>query len=348
MVGPSRAAAALEGSKSFTKDLCRAEGIPTADYVRFEAPAPARAYLSGLSAPIVIKADGLAAGKGVVIAESIEEAEAAVETMFAGAFGQAGTAVVIEEHLTGEEVSFFALCDGTRALGFGSAQDHKRVGEGDTGPNTGGMGAISPAPAMTPALEAQILATIIDPTLRAMAARGTPFRGVLFAGLMIGADGPQLIEYNVRFGDPETQALLPRLAEDLLPLLAAAARGNLPAGPVRFRPQTAVTVVMAAKNYPGTPLRGTAIAGLAAAALRPGVTVFQAGTVRAGERLLADGGRVLAVTGLGASAREAQARAYAGVDAIDWPGGFCRRDIGWRAVARERAARDEQPGDVDA
>ncbi len=346
--GPSRAAAMLEGSKGFTKDLCRAERIPTAPYGRFDAPSPAKAYLAGRSAPIVVKADGLAAGKGVVVAESIAEAEAAVDAIFGGAFGPAGATVVIEDHLAGEEMSFFALCDGTRALAFGSAQDHKRVGEGDTGPNTGGMGAISPAPTLTAALEQQILGTIIAPTLRGMAARGTPFRGMLFAGLMITADGPQLIEYNVRFGDPETQVILPRLEEDLLPLLLAAARGSLPAGPVRFRPETALTVVMAAKNYPGPPLRGTAIGGLAAAALLPGVTVFQAGTVRAGERLLADGGRVLAVTALGASAREAQARAYAGVDAIAWPGGFCRRDIGWQAVARERAGPDGQPEGADA
>lgn len=346
--GPSRAAAMLEGSKGFTKDLCRAERISTAHYGRFDTASSAKTYLSGRSAPIVVKADGLAAGKGVVIAESLAEAEAAVDIMFGGTFGQAGTAVVIEEHLKGEEVSFFALCDGTRALAFGSAQDHKRVGEGETGPNTGGMGAISPAPAMTAALEAQILSTIIAPTLRGMAARGTPFRGMLFAGLMIVDGRPQLIEYNVRFGDPETQVILPRLDDDLLPLLLAAARGSLPAEPVRFIPGTALTVVMAAKNYPGPPLKGTVIGGLAAAALLPGVTVFQAGTVRAGEQLLADGGRVLAVTALGGSAREAQARAYAGVDAVTWPGGFCRRDIGWQAVAREQGGRNEHSGDLDA
>ena len=334
--GPSRAAAALEGSKGFTKDLCRENGIPTAAYRRFEAEAPARAYCQGQPFPLVIKADGLAAGKGVIIAETLDEAEAALADMFSGAFGAAGASVVIEAFLAGEEVSFFALCDGTRAMPLGSAQDHKRVGEGDTGPNTGGMGAISPAALVTPALERAIMTGIVEPTLRGMAARGTPFRGVLFAGLMVGPEGPSLIEYNVRFGDPETQVILPRLDEDILPLLHASAAGALPERAVRLKPDTALVVVMAAENYPGTPVRGTPIGGLAAAARLPGVTVVQAGTRLDGERLLADGGRVLGVVATGGSATEAQRRAYAAVDAIDWPGGFCRRDIGWRAVARER------------
>lgn len=337
--GPSRAAAALEGSKGFTKDLCRAEGIPTAAYACFDAPDPANAFLASHRLPVVIKADGLAAGKGVVIATTLEEAREAVTAMFDGAFGQAGASVVIEEFLDGEELSFFALCDGTRAVSFGSAQDHKRVGEGDTGPNTGGMGAISPAPAFDAALERAILDRMVHPTLHGMAARGTPFTGMLFAGLMVGPDGPQLIEYNVRLGDPEAEVLLPRLDEDLLPLLDAAARGALQPRPVRFKDDTvALAVVMAARGYPGPPVKGTRIEGLEAAAALPGVTVHHAGTRQDGEVLLADGGRVLAITGMGATAAEARARAYAGVDAIVWPEGFCRRDIGTRAIARNAAS----------
>ena len=332
--GPTKAAAQLEGSKGFTKDLCREFNIPTGAYGRFADAATARAYAREKGAPIVVKADGLAAGKGVVVAMTLPEAEAAIDMIFGGAFGAAGAEVVIEEFLEGEEASFFALCDGERALAFASAQDHKRVGEGDTGPNTGGMGAYSPAPVMTPAMDARVMAEIIAPTLRGMKARGAPFRGVLFAGLMIGKDGPRLIEFNARFGDPETQVMLPRLDEDIVPLLAAAARGGLRAEPVRLKAQTALTVVYAASGYPDAPERGTEIRGLDRAAAMPGVIVTHAGTKRDGERLLANGGRVLNITAMADTVREAQARAYAAVDAIDWPGGFCRRDIGWRAIDR--------------
>ena len=332
--GPTKAAAQLEGSKGFTKDLCREFHIPTGAYGRFADAATARAYAREKGAPIVVKADGLAAGKGVVVAMTLPEAEAAIDMIFGGAFGAAGAEVVIEEFLEGEEASFFALCDGERALAFASAQDHKRVGEGDTGPNTGGMGAYSPAPVMTPAMDARVMAEIIAPTLRGMKARGAPFRGVLFAGLMIGNDGPRLIEFNARFGDPETQVMLPRLDEDIVPLLAAAARGALRAEPARLKPQTALTVVYAAKGYPDAPERGTEIRGLDRAEAMPGVVVTHAGTKRDGERLLANGGRVLNITAMADTVREAQARAYAAVDVIDWPGGFCRRDIGWRAIAR--------------
>jgi phosphoribosylamine--glycine ligase len=335
--GPSKAAARLEGSKGFVKDLCRAHAIPTADYARFGDEASALAHVRAKGAPIVVKADGLAAGKGVVVAETAEEAEAAVRAMFSGAFGKSGAEVVIEEKLEGEEVSFFALCDGTRALPFASAQDHKRVGEGDTGPNTGGMGAYSPAPAVTAEVEAKIMRRIVEPTLAAMREMGAPFSGVLFAGLMLTKDGPKLIEFNVRFGDPETQAMLPRLEEDLLELMLAAATGALPERALRFSPRVALTVVLAAEGYPGTPLTGTEIRGLERAAI-PGVVVTHAGTRRDGARLLASGGRVLNVTALAETVSAAQRLAYAGVDAIDWPEGFCRRDIGWRAVAREAAA----------
>jgi phosphoribosylamine--glycine ligase len=337
--GPSEAAAQLEGSKGFTKNLCREFGIPTAAYALFDDAVSAKAYLADHALPVVIKADGLAAGKGVVIAASLAEAEATVDGMFAGAFGAAGAAVVIEAFLKGEEVSFFALCDGSQALAFGSAQDHKRVGEGDTGPNTGGMGAISPAPIFEPALEARVMREIIVPTLRGMQARGMPFRGILFAGLMVGPAGPQLIEYNVRFGDPEAQVLLPRLQNDLLPLLLASACGALPSVALRFDDAVALAVVLAAEGYPAKPVKGTVIGDLGTAAALAGVELFHAGTRREGQNLLADGGRVLTVTALGHDAREAQARAYRAVDAIDWPGGFCRRDIGWRAVERENRSR---------
>ena len=333
--GPSGAAAALEGSKGFTKDLARDFAIPTAGYGRFDSREAATTHLAGIPYPTVIKADGLAAGKGVVIAADRAEAERAVDFMFGGGFGAAGASVVIEEFMEGEELSFFALCDGTRAVPFASAQDHKRVGDGDTGPNTGGMGAISPAPVLDAALEARIMAEIVEPTLRGMAARGAPFRGVLFAGLMLTADGPKLIEFNVRFGDPETQAFLPRLDQDLLPLLDAVARGALPQEPVRFRPEVGVSVVMAARGYPDAPLKGTEIRGLDAAAGCEGVTLFHAGTRQAGGRILADGGRVLTLTGLGADAAQARSRAYAAVDRLDWPEGFCRRDIGLRGRAAD-------------
>ncbi|OAI23571.1 phosphoribosylamine--glycine ligase [Methylosinus sp. R-45379] len=333
--GPSKAAAQLEGSKGFVKDLCRANAIPTADYQRFDDEEKALAYLRAKGAPIVVKADGLAAGKGVVVAETLEEAETAVTAMFSGAFGKSGAEVVIEEKLEGEEASFFVICDGERALPFTSAQDHKRVGDGDTGPNTGGMGAYSPAPAFTPQIEARVMREIVAPTLRAMREMGAPFQGVLFVGLMLTKDGPKLIEFNVRFGDPETQVMLPRLEDDLLALMRAAAIGALPEKPLRFSQQTALTVVLAAKGYPGTPLTGTAIKGLARAGEIDGVIVTHAGTRRESDALVAAGGRVLNVTALGDTARAAQALAYRGVDAIDWPEGFCRRDIGWRAIERE-------------
>ena len=330
--GPSKAAAQLEGSKGFTKDLCAEFSIPTADYQRFSAADPAKAYVRARGAPIVVKADGLAAGKGVIVAMSVEEAEAAIDMIFGGAFGAAGAEVVVEDFLEGEEASFFALCDGTRALAFASAQDHKRVGDGDTGPNTGGMGAYSPAPIMTEAMSARVMAEIIEPTMAGMRQRGTPFKGVLFAGLMIGPKGPKLIEFNARFGDPETQVMLARLNEDLLPLLLASAKGALPAGPVKLSAQAALTVVYAANGYPDAPEKGSEIKGLERAAAMEGVTVFHAGTKLEGTRLLANGGRVLNVTARGDSVAQAQARAYGAVDAIDWPGGFCRRDIGWRAT----------------
>lgn len=336
--GPSQAAAQLEGSKGYTKDLCQEAGIPTGAYGRFKDLASARAYLAAQPIPIVVKADGLAAGKGVVVAMTRGEAEAAVEACFAGAFGAAGAEVVIEEFLDGEEASFFALCDGKTALPLATAQDHKRVGDNDTGPNTGGMGAYSPAPVMTPDLVERTMTEIIRPTVAAMAARGTPFKGVLFAGLMITADGPKLIEYNVRFGDPETQVLMMRLQSDLLAAMLATADGVLDHFDLRWRNDAALTVVLAANGYPGTPEKGTEIKGLEEAGTLAGVQIFHAGTKRDGERIIADGGRVLNVTALGTTVAEAQERAYAAIAKIDWPGGFCRSDIGWRAVLREKAA----------
>ena len=334
--GPSKAAAQLEGSKGFTKDLCRTHNIPTAAYGRFDNEEQALAYARTHGAPIVVKADGLAAGKGVIIAQTPAEAERAVKAMFAGAFGRSGAEVVIEEFLEGEEASYFVLCDGTRALGFSSAQDHKRVGDGDTGPNTGGMGAYSPASVVTPEIEARVMREIIEPTLRAMQELGAPYKGVLYAGLILTTEGPKLIEYNNRFGDPEAQVLLPRLEDDLLELMLAAAQGELPAHEVRFSKDRALTVVLAAKNYPGTPLTGSEIKHVERAAALPGVIVTHAGTRLEGSRLLAAGGRVLNVTALADSVTEAQKLAYEGVDAIDWPGGFCRRDIGWREIVREK------------
>ena len=332
--GPSAAAAQLEGSKAYTKELCREAGIPTAAFARFTDAAAATAYVRDRGAPIVVKADGLAAGKGVVVAQSVAEAEAAVSMMFAGGLGAAGAEVVIEDCLVGEEASFFALVDGTHAVALASAQDHKRVGEGDTGPNTGGMGAYSPAPVVTPAVAEAVMARIIRPTVAAMAARGTPFRGVLFAGLMITAEGPMLIEYNVRFGDPECEVLMPRLQSDLVELLLATAQGRLDQVTPVWRDAAALTVVMAARGYPGTPETGSTIDGVDAAGRLPGVTVYHAGTARRPDGTLeARGGRVLAVTALGADLAEARQRAYAGVDAIAWPDGFCRRDIGWRALS---------------
>ncbi len=335
--GPRQAAARLEGSKGFTKDLCREFGIPTAAYGRFDNVGAAKAYLKGQKPPIVVKADGLAAGKGVTICETMAEAEAAVEACFSGAFGIAGAEVVIEEFLRGEEASFFALVDGKTALALAAAQDHKRVGVGDTGPNTGGMGAYSPAPVMTEAMIARTMDEIIRPTVAAMATRGTPFKGVLFAGLMVTDEGPKLIEYNVRFGDPETQVLMLRLESDLLAALLATADGTLGSVELRWRKDAALTVVMAANGYPGPPQLGSEIEGLEAAAAVKGVEIFHAGTRREGNRFFANGGRVLSVTALGRTVGEAQARAYAAIAKIDWPGGFCRTDIGWRAVAREKS-----------
>jgi len=333
--GPGAAAARLEGSKGFTKDLCRRENIPTAAYVRCTDEAAARAALDGFGLPVVIKADGLAAGKGVVIAATREEALAALADMFGGGFGGAGAEVVIEEFLTGEEASLFVLTDGEAIVSLGSAQDHKRVGEGDTGPNTGGMGAYSPARVLTPALEQQAIDAIVAPTVRAMAAAGTPYSGVLYAGLMLTAAGPKLIEYNVRFGDPECQVLMTRLESDLIDLLLAVAEERLgEAEPPRSSPDTALTVVMAARGYPGTPVKGGRIGGLDAAEAT-GAHVFHAGTAMDGGVLVSSGGRVLNVTARGASVAAARAAAYRAVDLIDFPDGFCRRDIGWREVARE-------------
>ena len=328
--GPSKAAAQLEGSKGFTKDLCERAGIPTAGYVRAAGLDEARAALDRFVPPFVLKADGLAAGKGVVIAETRADAATALAEMFTSP----GAEVVIEEYLAGEEVSFFALTDGASVLAFGSAQDHKRVGEGDTGPNTGGMGAYSPARVLTPLLRGEVLERIIFPTVRAMADAGMPYSGVLFAGLMLTADGPKLIEYNCRFGDPECQVLMMRLEDDLGELLLACAENRLArVQPVKLSRDVALTVVMAADGYPGTPVKGGAIdLGKADAA---GTKVFHAGTGRADGALVANGGRVLSVTATGATVSEAQRRAYAAVDAIDAPSLFCRRDIGWREVSRE-------------
>jgi len=335
--GPTQAAAQLEGSKGFTKDLCAEFNIPTAAYGRFTDAESAKAYAAEQKLPVVIKADGLAAGKGVTIAETHAEADAAIEACFAGAFGKAGSEVVVEEFLEGEEASFFALCDGKTALALATAQDHKRVGDGDTGPNTGGMGAYSPAPVITPAIFTRIMDEIIRPTVDAMAKRGTPFTGVLFAGLMITTDGPKLIEYNVRFGDPETQVLMLRLKSDLLPALLACADGVLDRLDLRWSDDAALTVVMAANGYPGSPEVGSEIKGIDAAAAVEGVEIFHAGTRRDGDRLLAHGGRVLNVSAVGATVAEAQVRAYEAAARIDWPGGFFRRDIGWRAVEREKS-----------
>jgi phosphoribosylamine--glycine ligase len=335
--GPSAKAAQLEGSKGFTKDLCTRANIPTAAYGRFTNLDDALAYVGHEGAPIVVKADGLAAGKGVTVAMTTDEALEAVREAFDGRFGDAGTEVVVEDFLEGEEASFFALCDGTTALPLATAQDHKRVGDGDTGPNTGGMGAYSPAPVMTPELVDQVMATIIEPTLATMKADGMPYKGVLYAGLMITADGPELIEYNARFGDPECQVLMMRMESDLLELLYAAAKGELKGKRVAWRDDPALTVVMAAKGYPGAYDKGTAINGLDDAASDADVEIFHAGTALQDGQLVATGGRVLNVTAVAPSVAQAQALAYAAIDKIDWPDGFCRRDIGWRAIEREDA-----------
>ena len=333
--GPSAKAAQLEGSKGFTKDICAKYGIPTGDYGRFDNPERAREYLAKQTMPVVIKADGLAAGKGVVIATDRQEATRVIEEMFAGKFGKASREIVIEEFLEGEEISFFALCDGETAVEFGSAQDHKAVGEGDTGPNTGGMGTYAPAPVMTEALRQQIMREVILPTVQAMKKEGMPFHGVLFAGLMLTAQGPKLIEFNVRFGDPEAQVLMARLDDDLGRILFGAAMGSLPDAPVAFSSQAAVCVVMAASGYPGSYQKGSVINGLDEAASLPGVTVFHAGTIHEQGEYRASGGRVLGVTALGNDVTEAQVQAYAAIDRIDWPEGFCRRDIAWRAIRRK-------------
>jgi phosphoribosylamine---glycine ligase len=334
--GPSKAAAQLEGSKGFTKAMCMEAGIPTAAYARFTDAATAHAYVTAQGAPIVIKADGLAAGKGVVVAATLQEARDAVDMMFDGGMGAAGACVVIEECMVGEEASFFALCDGTTAIAMASAQDHKRVGEGETGPNTGGMGAYSPAPVMTPEMEARVMREIIHPTMALMAQRGTPFQGILFAGLMITDQGPKLIEYNTRFGDPECEVLMPRLKTDLVAALLAACDGVLGTFDLRWWNKTALTVVMCAEGYPAAPMKGTVIAGVEKAEALADTLVFHAGTAQKNGALVANGGRVLNLVGLGNSVREAQARAYAAVDCITWPQGFCRRDIGWQAVNREQ------------
>jgi phosphoribosylamine--glycine ligase len=333
--GPSQAAARLESSKGFTKDLCRDNNIPTAAYERFSDAAAAKAHIAANGAPIVIKADGLAAGKGVVVAMTVEDANAAIDTMFEGGFGAAGAQVVVEEFMRGEEASFFALCDGEHALALATAQDHKRAFDGDKGPNTGGMGAYSPASVMTDEMCRRTMDEIILPTLRAMRAKGAPFKGVLFAGLMITGDGPKLIEYNVRFGDPECQVLMLRMMGDIVPALFAACDGQLNHFSLRWFPDPALTVVMAAKGYPGDYAKGTPIDGLDDAAKVEGVEIFQAGTKEEGGRILANGGRVLNVCASGKTVAEAQARAYEAVDRIKWPDGFCRRDIGFRAVERE-------------
>ncbi|MEM1038212.1 MAG: phosphoribosylamine--glycine ligase [Pseudomonadota bacterium] len=330
--GPSAAAAQLEASKAFTKSVCDAANAPTAAYAHFTDLAAARAYVEDQGAPIVIKADGLAAGKGVVVAMDLETALAALDDMFGGALGSAGAEVVIEEFMEGEEASFFVLCDGEDALPMGTAQDHKRVGEGDTGPNTGGMGAYSPAPVLTDAVAQRTMDEIVRPTLAEMARRGTPYQGVLYVGLMIKDGAPRLVEYNVRWGDPECQVIMMRLGGQVLDLLQAAAEGRLSEAQVNWADDHALTVVMAAKGYPGSYEKGTEIRGLDAIEPTSKDMVFHAGTAARDGATLATGGRVLNVTARGDSLAEAQARAYAMVDGIDWPGGFCRRDIGWRAL----------------
>ncbi|GIK97409.1 MAG: phosphoribosylamine--glycine ligase [Alphaproteobacteria bacterium] len=336
--GPSADAAVLEGSKAFMKDLCARHAIPTAAYGRFTNAGAAKAFARERGAPIVVKADGLAAGKGVVIARTLGEAEAAIDAMLGGhQFGEASAEIVVEEFLEGEEASFFALVDGRTALPLASAQDHKTAGDGDTGPNTGGMGAYSPAPILTDEMSARVMREIVEPTVRAMHEEGRPFQGVLYAGLMITAEGPKLLEYNVRFGDPECQVLCLRLMSDLLPALVAARDGELEHFHLRWQPHAAIAVVMAAKGYPGDYAKGSEIRGIEAARALPGVTVFHAGTTRGKDgRLLANGGRVLNVCAAGATIAEAQRRVYEAIDRIDWPDGFCRRDIGWRAVAAGR------------
>jgi phosphoribosylamine---glycine ligase len=332
--GPSAAGAILEGSKGFVKDLCREVGIPTATYQRFRDAAAAKKFADTLGLPVVIKADGLALGKGVIIAETKADTAKAIDFMCEGGFGDSGREVVVEEFMAGEEASFFALSDGETVIPLAGAQDHKRAFDGDMGPNTGGMGAYSPAPVLSPALERIAMDRFIKPTVAAMASRGRRYQGVMYLGLMITRDGPKLVEYNCRFGDPETQVLIPRLKSDLLTALIAMRDGQLHNLDLRWRDETALTVVMASKGYPGAYEKGTEIRDLDAASAVEGVQIFHAGTERRDGKLLAVGGRVLNVTALGKTVAEAQARAYKAVDLIDWPGGFCRRDIGWRALKR--------------
>lgn len=331
--GPSAKAAALEGSKGFMKELCRKYNIPTAAYGFFDNISEAKQFLSEKSYPLVVKADGLAAGKGVVIAQNESEALAALEDMFSGKIA-GGAKVVIEEYLEGEEISFFALCDGMQAIYFGASQDHKRAYDGDNGPNTGGMGTYAPLPQLSEPLKHQVMETIIEPTVKAMKAEGAPFAGVLFAGLMVTKDGPKLLEYNVRFGDPETQSLMRLYEGDLFELLLSAAQGHLQAASKTNLHKHAICIVMASKGYPGAYDKGSVIRGLDKAGAVPGVKIFHAGTARKDGNIIATGGRVLGITATAGSLKEAQTLAYRAVDLIDWPEGFCRRDIGWRAVVK--------------
>ena len=332
--GPSAAAARLEVSKAFTKEICAAVGAPTANYAHFDQLDAAKAYIATQNAPLVVKADGLAAGKGVIIAMTIDEAQTAVEDMFGGAFGSAGAEVVIEEFMEGEEASFFVLVDGETVLSIGTAQDHKRVGDGDTGPNTGGMGAYSPAPIMNADITRKALDEIVKPTMSEMARRGTPYQGVLYVGLMIKDGQPRLVEYNVRFGDPECQALMMRLGAQALDLLQSCAMGTLADAQVTWADDHAITVVMAAQGYPGDYDRGTQISGLSSLPADSFNHMFHAGTAQNGAAIVASGGRALNATARGATLAEAADRAYAMVDQVNWPEGFCRRDIGWRALDR--------------
>ena len=335
--GPTRAAGQLESSKNFTKALCRANNIPTAAYAHFTDAEKAKAYIRARGAPIVVKADGLAAGKGVVVAMTLREAEDAIAMMFEGGFGAAGAEVVIEEFLTGREISFFALCDGETAIPLATAQDHKRVFDHDEGPNTGGMGAYSPTPFVTPEVHDQIMSRIILPTVAGMKKRGMPFRGILYAGVMVTEQGPKLFEYNVRFGDPECQVLMLRMMSDIVPAFLASCDGQLKNFDLRWFPDPALTVVMAAKGYPGDYAKGTRIEGLDDATKIEGVEIFHAGTVAKDGAILANGGRVLNICASGKTLLEAQQRAYAAVDRIKWPDGFCRRDIAWQAVELEKS-----------
>jgi phosphoribosylamine--glycine ligase len=334
--GPTKAAGQLESSKNFTKALCRANNIPTAAYQHFTDAEAAKTYIRMQGAPIVVKADGLAAGKGVVVATTLDEALAAVELMFGGSFGAAGAEVVVEEFMAGEEASFFALCDGEHALPLATAQDHKRAYDGDSGPNTGGMGAYSPAPVMTDAICARVMDEMIMPTLRALKAMGAPYKGVLYAGVMVTEQGPKLVEYNARFGDPECQVLMLRMMSDVVPALLACADGQLKNFSLRWFDDAALTVIMATRGYPGDYGKGSVIEGLDEAAKIEGVEIFHAGTVAKDGKILANGGRVLNICAVGNTVADAQRRAYEAVDRINWPEGFCRRDIGWQAVAREK------------